>query len=332
MHNLLFFLLLLILFACPESVYGGYVWKLIPSIEISEGYESSDGKIVSRSLIKPEYIEDYFTSAKPALSLFLRPSDTLYVNAEYSLNKKVYSDYTDYNMEEKVAHLFMHYAAFNYLSLGASVSHEEFQMEEFDYMDYKSTSTRPFAGIMINGLTLTLSKNILRKEYEKRLFQILDPLEENYYKDELMLSYSFSHSKLIGLGAYYGQNESNFSVYDYHYKGMFLTGRFNLYKKVKAVLFYRKELIKYDRLPEHYEVVYLFGLNPDPAQPDKNSILSKREDREDTFSLQIYSIINSWLKLSLDYAYVSNHSNYAWEEHESHIALFSIKLFQRYKK
>jgi len=320
------------LLTCSGPAYGEYVWKVIPSIEISDGYETLDGKIVSRTLIRSLYVDDYFTSRKPALSLFLNPSDTLYINAGYSIKKHFYSKYTSYNTRENSANLFMNYALPYNLSIGVSASHEEFQVRKFGYMDYKSTATKPFAGIKINEFDLTFSQLTFKKEYEERLFETIDPIEEDYYKNELMLSYSFSPSKSISLGVDYGQNESNFSVFDYHYEALFLSGRFNIYKKVKATLFYRREKTEYDRLPWPIEVVFLYGLNPDFALANKDSLLSTREDREDIFSLQVYSIINSWLKLSLDYSYTSNHSSYSWEEYENQIVSFSIKFFQRYKK
>lgn len=300
---------------------------------MSEGYEYSDGKTISRSLIQSEYIDDYFRSAKPSLSLFLRPSDELHITSDFSLTRQRYRDNKDYDSKEKSANIFLAYMPINNISLGGSAASDKFKMDDLAYMNNSNITYKPFLGIELHKrFDLTLARIMSNKEYGERQFPTLAPINEDYEKNELMITYSFPRGQFISLGFDKAKNESNFFLYNYHVKAFSISGKFKLYRKVKATFSYRKAIIEYDRIPLSREALFLLGPDYPFRAANRDTLISTRKDTEEMVNLQIYSIINSWLKLSLDYGFVSNHSSYSWEEYKSHIVFFSIKIFQRYKK
>ena len=300
---------------------------------MSEGYEYSDGKTISRLLVQSEYIDDYFTSAKPSLSLFFRPSNDLYITSDFSIIRQLYRDNKDYDNKEESANLFLTYMPFQRFSIGGSAAYNEFKMDDLTYMDNSDVTYKPFLGIELHKkLDLTLSRIMSNKKYEEGQLPTIAPIDEDYELSEMMLTYSFPRGQFIGIGFEKGKNEANYSLYNYHVKAFSISGKFRLYKKVKATFSYRKAKIEYNRRPILREARYLLGLDDSFIFANRDRLTSIRKDKEEMVNLQIYSIINSWLKLSLDYSYISNQSSYSWEEYKSHVVLFSIKLFQRYKK
>ena len=325
--------LLSTLIICSSPANSGYLLKVIPALEISEGYESSNGKTVSRSALQSESITDTFTLLKPSLSLFYRPAKEIYINTSYTLDRQIYTDRTNYNNTDQSVDLTLNYAPLENLSIGASADYNKFKMDKFNYMDFKSVSIMPFAGIQLHErVDMTFSWTALRKKYEKGQFEYLKPFEEYYYSKELMFTYFFSRSVFAGIGIDLGKNYSNYSAYDYRFRAFSLYGKFKLLKKVKLSLAYRREKVEYLRAPTPYEKRSLFGLEESFILSNANTLSSARKDTADMLSLKIYSILNSWIKLSLDYSYVSNRSGYDWEEYESHVIFVSAKVFQRFKK
>lgn len=330
---LLFISSFITLIICSSPVHGGYVLKIIPALEISEGYESSGGKRVSRSVLQTESINDSFRSVKPSLSLFYRPAREIYINTNYTLDRQVYANRTNYNNTDRSVDFILNYALLENLTVGVSSDYNKFEMNNFDYMNFKSASIIPFAGIQLHErVDMTFSWTALRKKYETGQFKYLKPFEEYYYSNEFMFTYFFSRSGFAGIGIDFGKNYSNYSAYDYRFRAFSIYGKFKLLKKVKLSLTYRKEKVEYLRVPTPYEKELLFGLEGSFISDNKNTLLSTRKDTADMLSLQIYSILNSWIKLSLDYSYISNRSGYDWEEYENHVILVGAKFFHRFKK